>query len=204
MMSTPFRQRVSPPELAPIEQKAAADLHFIRTTMERATATAVPGWGGVGMGFTALGASIVGRLWATTDAWLLTWIVAAGVATGIGAWTMARKASHGRTPLHSAAGRRFVLSLSPPMVAGGILTLAMYLGDRVELLTGLWLLLYGAGVVTGGTYSVKVVPVMGGCFMLLGTVALFSSFEVGQLMMLLGFGGLHIGFGWIIARRYGG
>jgi hypothetical protein len=205
LMSTPFRQRVSSPEPAPIEQKAAADLQFIRTTMERATAfTGVPGWGGVGMGLTALAAASVARLWPTSEAWLLTWIVAAGIATGIGIWTMVRKATDGSMPLHGAAGRRFVLSLSPPMFAAAALTLAMYLGDRIEILPGLWLLLYGAGVVTGGTYSVRVVPVMGACFMVLGTVALFTSFEVGQWMMMLGFGGLHIVFGWIIARRYGG
>lgn len=204
-MSTPFRQRVAPSEPAPIEQKAAADLRFIRTTMERATSfTGVPGWGGVGMGLTGLAAATLARLWASPDAWLLTWIVAAAIAAGIGAWSMARKAHQVSLPLHGVAGRRFVLSLLPPMFAAAALTVAMYVGDRIELLPGMWLLLYGTGVVTGGAYSARVVPVMGACFMVCGAVALFSSFAVGQWMMMLGFGGLHIVFGWIIARRYGG
>ena len=204
-MSSPFPKREAQTEPAPIERKAAADLHYIRQTMERATSfTAVPGWGGVGMGVAAFAAAFIGGLTSTPQAWMLTWIAAAGIAMGVGAWTMNRKATLVNMPLRSAPARRFVMSLLPPMIAAAVISVALYSSGRVEFLPGVWLLLYGAGVVSGGTYSVRVVPIMGLCFMFLGAVAVFTPFEVGKWLMVAGFGGLHVTFGWIIARRYGG
>ena len=204
-MSSPLRQTEPDRQPAPIEVKAAADLRYIRQTMERASSfTAVPGWGGVAMGAVALAATLVAYETATIYTWLMTWMAAAVVATGIGAVTMLRKAHIVRVSMASASGRRFVLSLLPPMIAGAIISVVLYSGGQTALLPGLWLLLYGAGVVTGGTYSVRVVPVMGLCFMILGTITLFMPFETGQVLMGAGFSGIHILFGWIIARRYGG
>ena len=205
LMSSPFPKREAQAEPAPIEQKAAANLHYIRQTMERATSfTAVPGWGGVGMGIAAFAAAFVAGLTSTPQAWMLTWLAAAGIAMGIGAWTMNRKATLVNMPLRSAPARRFVMSLLPSMIAAAVISVALYSSGRVEFLPGLWLLLYGAGVVSGGTYSVRVVPIMGLCFMFLGAAAVFAPFEVGKWLMVAGFGGLHVTFGWIIARRYGG
>jgi len=76
-----------------------------------------------------------------------------------------------------------------------------HLGTR---LPGCWLLLYGAAVTSGGAFSVRLVPVMGLCFMLLGVSAFVFPESAGSLFMAAGFGGLQIGFGLIIARKYGG
>jgi hypothetical protein len=204
-MSSPLRQPEPDHRPAPIEVKAAADLKYIRQTMERASSvTDGPGWGGVAMGVVALAATLIANNAATLDSWLITWMGTAVVATVIGAVTMMRKAQAVRLSIGSASGRRFVLSLLPPMIAGAVVSVALYNGGQAELLPGLWLLLYGAGVVTGGTYSVRVVPVMGLCFMVLGTITLFMGFETAQVLMGVGFGGFHVVFGWIIARRYGG
>jgi hypothetical protein len=181
------------------------DLSFIRRTMERATAfTAVPGWGGVMMGAVALTAAGVASRAGSPLAWVIAWLAAAAVALLIGGWTMSVKARRAGTPLLSWSGQRFVLSFLPPLAVGVLLTIELVRSDRMHLLPGVWLLLYGSGVVTGGAFSVRAVPVMGICFMLLGVAALFGPAQWGNPLMAAGFGGLHIVFGLLIARRYGG
>jgi predicted phage tail protein len=184
---------------------AIEDLRFIRETMESAASfTAVPGWGGVAMGLTALGAAPLATRQTSPAAWLAVWGGAAVLATALGALGILWKARKFQTPVLSRPGRKFVLSLSPPILAAAILTVVVYRTGGFSLLPGIWLLLYGAGVVTGGTFSVKVVPVMGLCFMLVGILALFCPPAWGNLLMASGFGGLHIIFGILIAWRYGG
>ena len=181
------------------------NLSFIRRTMERATEfTAVPGWGGVAMGVTALAAALVAGRATSSTAWVRYWLAAAVVALVIGGWAMAVKARRAGTPVLSWSGRRFVLSFLPPLAVGALLTLALVDHGVFQALPGMWLLLYGTGVVTGGAFSVRAVPVMGICFMLLGTVALFGPAAWGNPLMAVGFGGLHLAFGMLIARRHGG
>jgi hypothetical protein len=181
------------------------NLRFIRDTMERAGAfTAVPGWGGVGMGVSALAAAWLAGQQPTVERWMLTWIAEGWLAFAIGGVAMVRKASALDTPLTSRPGRRFVLAYTPPIMVGGLLSVALYRAGLTSLLPGAWLLLYGAAVITGGALSVPVVPVMGACFLLLGAVALFGPAGWGNLLMAIGFGGVHIAFGGWIARRYGG
>lgn len=190
---------------SPIETRAADNLRFIRAAMERASSfTAVPGWGGVAMGVTALGAAAVARTAATPQVWLGIWFAEAFLAFSIGLAAMVRKARRSQTPLFSGPARRFFLTLSPPLAAGAVLTLALERLGHTEVLPGLWLILYGAAVVTGGAYSVRVVPAMGALFMLLGAAALGSPQAWGTAYLAAGFGGLQIVFGFIVARRHGG
>lgn len=188
----------------PIQTKAAKDLHFIRETMERASQfTAVPGWGGIGMGAVAVAAWSVSRL-APDEWWLLCWLGAAPLAITVGLAAMIRKARNLNVSLTGAAGRRFSLGLVPPLLAGAVLTGGLWTAGQTPLLPAVWLLLYGTGVVTGGVTSVRVVPVMGVCFMVLGALALVAPASLAQGLLVAGFGGLHGVFGVCILRRYGG
>lgn len=189
----------------PLQDRALENLRFIRETMAGASAfTGVPGWGGVGMGLSALGAAWIAHQQPTVERWLLTWVTEGWLAFAIGGVTMVRKSAAGETPLTTRAGRRFLLAYAPPIVAGAVLTVVLYRAGLTGSLPGLWLLLYGAAVMTGGALSVPVVPVMGFGFMLTGAVTLFLPATAGDYSMALGFGLLHIGFGVWIARRYGG
>ncbi len=90
------------------------------------------------------------------------------------------------------------------MLAAAVLSMVIFRAGVFNLLPGVWLLLYGAGVVTARGVFRKVVPIMGLCFMFAGIVALFCPAAWANGIMAAGFGGLHIVFGTIIARRYGG
>ncbi len=198
------RTRPSSPPIA-LGDRAMDDLRFIRRTMEHgASFTAVPGWGGLAMGVSALAAAGFASTRATPDGWLLVWVVEAAVAVVIGAVAIHRKARRADLPVFSGAGRKFVLSFLPPALVGVALTGALWREGAVQLLPAAWLLTYGAAVVTAGTFSVRIIPVMGICFMALGGLALLLPSLPGDLWMALGFGGLQIGFGAVIARRHGG
>ncbi len=188
-----------------LHDHALDNLRFIRETMEGARSfTAVPGWGGVAVGVTALATAIVAARLPGFDAWLAAWVAEAFLALGLGGWAMSRKARREGVEMLSRPARKFALGLAPPLIAGALLTVVFIRAGLVGYLPALWLLLYGAGFVTGGAFSVRAVPVMGTCFMLLGAAALFSPLAWGNLFMAAGFGGLQIIFGLIIARRYGG
>jgi hypothetical protein len=197
--------RIEPSEPLAIDAHARDNLRFIRETMERAGAfTAVPGWGGVAMGVTALATTVVASGIPMGALWLRLWLAEAVVGAGIGAIAMIRKARAHATPLTSAPGRKFALAYLPPVVVGAILTLVLWRLHLYTVLPGLWLVCYGAGVVTGGAMSVPLVPVMGLCFMALGGTALIAPAAWGDAFLGLGFGLLHVVFGAIIARRHGG
>jgi len=192
-------------EPIPIDARAADHLRYIRETMERAAEfTAVPGWGGVAMGVTALAAAFVASRQATPRAWLAVWLVEAFIAVAIAAPAAATKAHRANSALFSGPGRKFVLSFAPPIVVGGLLTFALFQAGALNILPGVWLLLYGTAIMTGGAFSVRVVPIMGLCLMLLGAAAVFAPPAWGDVFMAAGFGVVHVGFGLWIARNYGG
>ena len=188
-----------------LHDRAMADLRYIRETMESAGAfTAVSGWGQVLAGTAALAAGVVASRQPGSRTWLVTWLAAAAVAFTISGIASHRKARAAGESLFSAPGRKFLLSFAPVMAVGGLLTAFLYGAGLAAGLPGMWLLVYGAAVIAGGAFSVRVVPVMGSCFMAVGAAALFSPAAWGDAYMVAGFGGLHIVFGLIIARRHGG
>lgn len=189
----------------PLRDRALENLRFIRDTMERAGSfTSVPGWGMVAIGVTALAATWVALRQALDVTWLAVWLGEALVAVAIGGVALVRKARAGSDSLLSGPGRRFGLAFLPPILAGALLTGALHVASEFRLMPGAWLLLYGTGVATAGAFSVRVVPLMGLCFIALGAAALFAPTMWWPWFMAAGFGGLHIAFGMIIARRYGG
>ena len=196
---------MKPAKVVSINDRALENLKYIRETMERAGSfTAVPGWGGILMGVSALITAVVSGRLPTKNWWFASWLAEAALAFAIGGWAMVQKAKAGNSPLLKGPGRKFALSLFPAMFAGAAVTVALYHSGYFALMPGTWLLLYGVSIVTGGTFSVNVVPIMGLSFMALGVTALFSPMEWANWFMAAGFGLLHIAFGTVIARRYGG
>jgi hypothetical protein len=198
----PLRKRTQP---IPLHDHALDHLRYIRETMERAGSfTAVPGWGGVAMGATALAAAGIASHASSRALWLVTWLAEGALAIAIGFLSMERKSRAAGLPLWSAPVRKFLYSFVPPLIAGAALTVVLWRAGLFGAIAAMWLMLYGAGITGGGAFSVRVVPVMGMCFLALGLMALFAPVAWPDVWLGAGFGGLHIIFGAMIARKYGG
>jgi hypothetical protein len=195
---------VSPPEVFD-------SLAVIRETMERsAQFTALPGVGIMLVGGTALVTSVIAARYSHWMArWIEIWVVEAVIGAAIATFAGYRKANRLGLPLWTGPGRRMMVALAPGLFAGALLTVGLYMNNYqfrlASVIPGVWLLMYGVALMSAGAHSVPSVPVMGAAFLVLGAVVLVANAAfLMNAAMAVGFGGLHLGFGWYIARRHGG
>ena len=199
------KDQPEPDDPVNISDRAIDNLRYIREAMERSTSfTAVPGYGGMLMGVTALAAAYIAAQQIYLRNWLIVWLTEAFLAAAIGLLTMWQKSKIAEQSLVSTPARKFAFGFTPPLLCGVAITLGLWRYERYEIMVPVWLLSYGAAVVTGGAFSIKAVPVMGWIFMALGAAAFALPAAFGNYFMAASFGLMHIVFGAIIARRYGG
>ena len=205
-MATVRPLRPPPEERDPaLSDRALDNLRFIRETMERAgTFTAISGWGIAAVGLVAVIAAFVAELRPTVEWRVSTWVATAAACIALSLWATARKAKRSEISMVSGPAQKLALAFAPAMVVGALLTGALLRIGANDLLPGVWLLLYGTAVVAGGAFSVRIIPVMGLSFMVLGALALFTPAWLGSWLMVGGFGVVHVVFGIQIARRHGG
>lgn len=200
----PLRPRPADRDPA-LSDRALDNLRFIRDTMERAgTFTAISGWGIAAVGVVAMIAAAVARVRPTVEWRVGTWVATAVACIALSMAATARKARRSEVSMVSGPAQKLALAFSPAMIVGALLTAALLRIGATHLLPGVWLLLYGTAVVAGGAFSVRIIPVMGLCFMVLGAAALFAPPALGEWLMVAGFGLVHVVFGIQIARRHGG
>ncbi|MFL6467004.1 MAG: hypothetical protein ACJ72Z_03510 [Pyrinomonadaceae bacterium] len=188
-----------------ISNRAEENLKFIRDTMERSTSfTAVPGYGGMLMGATAIAAAMIANMQAYLVNSQAIWLGEAVLAFAIGLLAMWQKSKIAGQSLVSAPARKFALSFAPPLLAGVVIVLGLWLYEQYYVMAPVCIVCYGAAIVCGGAFSVRIVPIMGWLFMAFGAIAFLLPSTYGNLMMGISFGALHLIFGAIIARKYGG
>ena len=183
-----------------IDTHAQATLRYIRTSMDAAALVATPGSAGIAIG-------LVGTIAALLAAgpgqahWLTVWICAAPLATLMAATIMARQQRlQGRT-LFGPSVRRFVLCLAPALLVGAVLTAVDLYDGNLRVIAGTWLLLYGCAVMAASAATIGLVAWLGGLFVLLGIAALLLPPGVHNLILGVGFGGLHLLFGAYLIGR---
>src|SRR5215207_857899 len=205
-MATVRPLRPPPIERDPtLSDRALDNLRYIRETMERAgTFTAISGWGIVAVGVVAMLAAGVARVRPTVEWRVGTWVVTAAACIALSMWATARKARRSDLSMVSGPAQKLALAFAPAMMVGALLTVALLRIGANDLLPAVWMLLYGTAVVAGGAFSVRIIPVMGVCFMVLGAIALFTPPALGDWLMVGAFGVVHVVFGIQIARRHGG
>ena len=204
-MSLHFPNPESPPPVS-LHARAADNMEFVRGMMERSTHfTAVPGWGGVLMGASAIGAAVIASFQSLPDRWLAVWSAEAAVASMIALISIVTKARRRGVSLGSGPARRFALCLLPALAAGAVLTVACVQANSYSLLPTIWLLLYGVGVCSAGAISSPTVVFALGLSMVAGgTAAALSPAEWGNWYLAAFFGGGHIAAGAVIIKNHGG
>lgn len=202
------RPRPSAPPPPALHERAADNIRFIRDTMARAGAfTSVSGRGMMAVGIigaAAAAVSLPAARAAETQRWLSVWLVAAVAGGLVSVVSIRAKAAATDQSLSAGPARRFVLAFAPALVAGALLTGVLMTAGQPALLPGVWLTLYGAAVASGGAFSVRPVPVMGALFIALGAASFVVPSAWHTAFLAAGFGGLHLVFGYLIARHHGG
>lgn len=196
--------------------EAKENLRVIRQTMERSTRyTTLSGWSGVLIGLLAIlsvwmtdviihhlhqshlgvrsGAPVLATLW----------IGAMAVAVGVEFACNKRRAARVGKRVVSRLGAHIILAALPAFVTGGILTLFFYEHNLIFQIWGAWMLCYGLAICAVGLFSIRPVSVLGGAFVLSGALTLLLPVPFHFFMMALAFGGYHIIYGVMMARKYG-
>ena len=194
------KQTVQSAHPVPIDSQVAATLRYIRATMEAASSIAVPGSAGSAMGIVGLLAAGLSSSAALRAHWLLIWLLAAALAAGLGLALMARPASLRGLTLSGTPIRKLALCLAPSIFAGLVMTAVHRSSGNLHAIPGTWLLLYGCALVGASVPTTGAIAVMGGLFIALGLLALVLPDALQTLMLGLGFGGLHLLFGFLIGR----
>ena len=204
--ASPLRNEPAEPnDPVNISDRAVENLQFIRETMERSTSfTAVPGYGGMLMGVTAIVAAYIAAQQPILRDWLIVWLTEAGLAFAIGLLAMWQKSKLAGVSLFSTPAKKFAFGFTPPLVCGVVMTLGLLRYEHFEVMAPVWMLCYGAAVICGGAFSVRIVPVMGWFFIACGAATFALPAVYGNYMMAASFGLMHIVFGAIIAKKYGG
>jgi hypothetical protein len=188
-----------------IGDRALDNLKFIRETMERSTVfTSVPGYGGILMGATAIVAAYIANSQSSARDGLIVWLTEAVLAFFIGLLAMWQKTKLTKTSMFSTPARKLLMNSLPPLLCGVFITFGLWRFGHFEMMVPVWIISYGAAVVCGGAFSVRAVPMMGWCFMAFGAIDFFLPAGFGNIVMGLSFGVLHIVFGFIIGRKFGG
>jgi len=196
----PQKQAVQPAHPVRIDSQVAATLRYIRGTMEAASSIAVPGSAGCAMGVVGVLAAVLSSTAGLRAHWLGIWLLAAAVAAGLGVALMARPASLRGLTLSATPIRKFALCLIPSMFAGAVMTAVHWTSGNLHAIPGTWLLLYGCGLIAASVPTTGAIAVMGGLFIALGLLALVLPDGLHTLVLGLGFGGLHLLFGFLIGR----
>ncbi len=189
-----------PASTVQLDSHAAATLRYIRASMESAASLAVPGSTGIASGIVGVTAAIVSSIPALRPHWLVVWLLAAVVAAGVGGALLLRQPSLSSLTIGGAPIRRFAIGLLPSLFAGAVMTLVLWSSGMQRTIPGTWLLLYGCGLIAASAATARVIGILGGSFVAAGLLALLLPEKLQILMLGVGFGGLHILFGYLVGR----
>ena len=196
---------------APLEE-ARENLRVIRQTMERSTKySTLSGISGVLVGLAGIagvvatwvlgpGAAIYHHPLRLASIWIVTLFTAIGIDLICNKRRAARVGKH----IVSSLGAHIVLAALPAFFAAGILTYFFFQHHLLIYLWGVWMLCYGLAICAVGLFSVRPATYLGSAFVIAGAATLLMpAVPYHLIMMAVTFGGFHILYGVLMARRHG-
>ncbi|MBT1686206.1 hypothetical protein [Dawidia soli] len=201
-------------------QEYEKDLASIRTMMERsAKFISLSGLSGVMAGIYALAGAVAAyfiayypvsplryRIYSVQDPPTLLKLIAVALAVlaaslTTGFFLSSRKARRDGSSLWTPASRRLLLSVSIPLLTGGIFVLIMLGTGHYGLAAPACLIFYGLALIHGSANTVDEIRYLGYSEIILGLLATgFPGY--GLIFWAIGFGLLHIFYGSIMYRKY--
>jgi hypothetical protein len=189
---------------AAIESRALGTLAYIRASIESSSSMDLPGMAGIVIGIVGVLAAIVVSLPRWSAHWLGIWLAAAAIALVLGGALVARQMARRGHTRYLGPARKFLLCLCPAILAGAVLTVVLGAAGMTTVIPGMWLLLYGCAVLSASTVTIagiaRLISIMGALFVALGLMTFTLPTVAHTAMLGLGFGVLHIIFGFLIRR----
>lgn len=183
-------------------------LNEIRELMNRSSRSYMSGWAPLLCGLAALAGGVTAGKLISGGASVCIVNAVAGVTLLIGilipqvlfvSW--ARK--KGIPMAFNTVNRRLTGAIFIPVIAGGILSIALETAGLYEWIPAAMLLFYGLGVINLGHYSEKTLSWPGILFLVAGALACFLR-EYPLVLWMAGFSGVHIVYGiYLIAKNRG-
>jgi hypothetical protein len=183
-----------------MDMHAIATLRYIRASIDGAGSVAIPGSAGIVMGLIGLAAAALSWVPHLAAYWLFIWLIAAPIAAAAGGLLLAKSASVATFVATGTPGRKLAFGLLPSLFVGAVMTAVLWSADLTQAIPGTWLLLYGCALFSASVSTTMIVAWMGVSFAGFGILTLLSPVGLHIPLLAMGFGGLHILFGILIAR----
>ena len=112
-----------------------------------------------------------------------------------------RKAKKNNQKIWNKTSKQLILQLFIPLLTGGIFSLILIWHHNIQLVASTTLIFYGLALVNAGKYTLNEIHYLGICEIILGLLSgVFLNY--GILFWSLGFGVLHIVYGYVMYMKY--
>ncbi len=189
-----------------VDQLRVVNEIFVRSRLYRN----LPGASGITAGLLALfGGTLFGWTYGSAAdfplAFIATWTLVWVLALMSHLFFSIRNANRRMEPVLSEVALLLAQTILPALAVAAILAVAMVRLGQVELLAGLWILVYGMGVLSCRPYVDPWIGWFGWSFLIIGSIHLVWLPGHSNGFMTLSFGLLHLGYGlrtsWIDAAN---
>jgi len=186
------------------EKEHLQAIQDIKTMMERSTKfSSISGKAGIVVGMLAV-IVFAGIKWFDVTTVASLFVVMVGtliVALSIGLYLSIAKAKKEGAAIFDTTAKRFLIQFFIPLFVGGILCLIFACQNQIGFIPAMMLIFYGFALVHASKFSLDAIKNLGYLEIVAGIIAAAFT-QYGMWCLVIGFGVLHIIYGFIIYTKY--